>query len=465
MEFQRYFRPKLSRNIYGHIYNTSKSIVTSSGGSGSYIGGDYLPAKKNEDGTYVVDLNRVTFNGDVISKKNVVAFGTASSGGTEGDTGTTPTPSTIVIDNLLSHSTEAALSANQGRILNEKIDNLPSGGGEVNLADYYKKTEVNNLLATKSDTEHTHPEYALKTDIPSTGGDVSGKLDKSVWDSAFSINGDTINCKLNFVGNKNISAFGESTGSSSSSSTIIIDNLNSDSAEAALSARQGKILKQLIDSKPSGGGSGNLNGVYTRTEVNDLLAKKSDVGHTHSEYATTTQLVAKADKTWVTQKIAEAQLAGNEVDLTPYAKKTDVSAVDDKVTDLNNLFNENFTSEPNKLTVKKDTFINGNLAVKGNVTAYASDGTVKEFFYNQDAYSAITSTAKDQAVTPHTLNLMKTKLDDEMAKNESILSSFKYYFSTITSTSTLADVTEAIVSLLEDIQREGYSLNNKQIKQ
>ena len=44
-----------------------------------------------------------------------------------------------VVDNLESESTTAALSANQGRVLKEMIDNLPSGGGGNLDAYFYKE--------------------------------------------------------------------------------------------------------------------------------------------------------------------------------------------------------------------------------------------------------------------------------------------------------------------------------------
>ena len=43
------------------------SYSTSYGGGGGIISGNYLPAIKNSDGTYTVDLTQVTFNGNVIA--------------------------------------------------------------------------------------------------------------------------------------------------------------------------------------------------------------------------------------------------------------------------------------------------------------------------------------------------------------------------------------------------------------
>ena len=61
-------------------------------------------------------------------------------------------------------------------------------------------------------------------------------------------------------------------------------------------------------------------------EVNQQLNAKSDVNHTHDEYVTEDELSSKglATETFVTNKIAEAQLGVGDVDLSAYVKK-DVS--------------------------------------------------------------------------------------------------------------------------------------------
>ena len=58
-----------------------------------------------------------------------------------------------IIDNLTSNSTTDALSANQGRILKELIDNI---NVEVDLTNYYTKQQTDALMSTKADTTHTH---------------------------------------------------------------------------------------------------------------------------------------------------------------------------------------------------------------------------------------------------------------------------------------------------------------------
>ena len=67
-----------------------------------------------------------------------------------------------IVDNLTSTRTDAALSANQGRILKEMLENVT-----VDLSDYYTSAQVDNLLAGKSDTGHTHT-FASLTSKPTT---------------------------------------------------------------------------------------------------------------------------------------------------------------------------------------------------------------------------------------------------------------------------------------------------------
>lgn len=132
------------------------------GGSSSYqgvssygsISGNYLPATFNADGTYTVDLSKVTFTGNIIAEGEVTAYGSGDSGGSSGNV--------AIYDGLDSTASDVALSANQGRILKSLIDNIDVGGITVDLTDYYKKTEVDTLLAGYSKTDHTHKFSEIK---------------------------------------------------------------------------------------------------------------------------------------------------------------------------------------------------------------------------------------------------------------------------------------------------------------
>lgn len=82
---------------------------------------------------------------------------------------------------------------------------------------------------------------------------------------------------------------------------IIIDNLTSDRTDAALSAKQGKVLKQLID---------NID-AYSKSEVDEKLDVKANVADVYT-------------KTEVDAKIDEIETGG--ADLTNYYNKSEVDS-------------------------------------------------------------------------------------------------------------------------------------------
>ena len=235
-----------------------------------------LDAKLNKsvwDGVFRIDTDgnlRCTTN--FIGEKEVSAYG-------EGDTASS---TVVVIDNLTSNLTDAALSANQGRVLKELIDTktvdvdltgyakqdwvsqnfisaIPSEyvtDSELNttLNSYYTKTQIDNKgYLTSIPTEYV-TETELNTELGSyytkneTDAKLDTKLNKSVWDGVFRIdeNGD-LRCTKNFIGEKEVSAYG--AGDTASSTVVVVDNLNSSLTDAALSANQGRVLKELIDTK------------------------------------------------------------------------------------------------------------------------------------------------------------------------------------------------------------------------
>ena len=79
--------------------------------------------------------------------------------------------------------------------------------------------------------------------------------------------------KVNFISDGEISASGAGDGSGSGGSVTIVDNLNSTSTDAALSANQGRVLKSLIDSKISS---------VTWDDINYKPTTFTPTAHTHS---------------------------------------------------------------------------------------------------------------------------------------------------------------------------------------
>lgn len=285
--------------------------------------------------TYTVDLSKVLFTGSVISEGEVTAYGSSDG------SGSTTTGGVTIIDGLDSVATDCALSANQGRILKELIDNTAGGvtalakltdvslssltNGQILKYDAVLKKWVNDTLdntkvtwtniegkpADLTDTNiakwnelaknnHIHTNKSALDKITEANitnwNDANNKKhthsNKSVldgitsakvtnWDGVatnwnkafyFDSNGD-LKVKVNVIGEKEVSAYGAGASGGSGSITIV-DALTSTATDAALSANQGRILRELIDSKGEGG----------VTNWADLEGKPSWIGASKPSY-------------------------------------------------------------------------------------------------------------------------------------------------------------------------------------
>ena len=142
MEFLRRNINKQLRNGEIIAYNNTTYSFSNKGASSSNSNmGSYLPAISNGDGTYTVDLTHVIFNGDVIAQGEVAAY---LSGLTSGETSGGTNGTIVIEDNLTSTASTAALSANQGRVLKNLIDNIDV---DVDLSNYYTKSQVDAKLS------------------------------------------------------------------------------------------------------------------------------------------------------------------------------------------------------------------------------------------------------------------------------------------------------------------------------
>ena len=283
MQFIRTNINKTYRNGELKVSNVSVTNVGGGGGSSS-LSGNFLPAVNNGDGSYTVDLSKVVFTGNLIGEGEITAYGQGSTGG-----GSTSTGSVTIYDGLDSVAVDAALSANQGRILREMILEAGTGGSTLlskledvtltNLADGQilkydatsKKwvngdgtkvtwTNIEGKPAALTDANivkwnennHTHTNKTTLDKITEANlTSWNNKLDKTVWDKAFYFDsaGD-LRAKVNVIGEKEISAYGAGTTSGAGTVTIV-DALTSTATDCALSANMGRILKDMIDSKGS----------------------------------------------------------------------------------------------------------------------------------------------------------------------------------------------------------------------
>ena len=270
--------PHIFRNKY--LRDQATSIKTSSISSGGVsVAGRYLPATLSENGYIVphyvtfqangtdeegneviknlleITSNGIKVNGNIVATGEVTAYGSGESGGS------TVVGNVTIYDGLDSTDPTVALSANQGRILKELI-----GEGGVETLEKLQDTELTDLQDGQILVYNAEKGLWLNSTANIKADDY---LLKSVWDSVFTVNdnGD-LKVKVNVIGEKEISAWGAGTSSGTGAITII-DGLTSTATDAALSANQGRILKELIESQS--GGDVDLSNYYTKSQVDDLI--------------------------------------------------------------------------------------------------------------------------------------------------------------------------------------------------
>ena len=127
-----------------------------------------------------------------------------------------------MVDSLDSEDTTAALSANQGRVLKKMIEELPSGGGGIT-----EEKEV--YIGEEEPTDDGAKLWIDPTGTPSQPSQPSAGVE-------------------------------------------VIDNLESESTTAALSANQGRVLKEMIV-QSGGGGSITLDSEMSDTSTNAVSNK------------------------------------------------------------------------------------------------------------------------------------------------------------------------------------------------
>ena len=357
----QFTRTNINKTFRNGVVNASNVAVTNVGGGSSSLSGNFLPAVNNGDGSYTVDLSKVLFTGSVISEGEVTAYGSSDG------SGSTTTGGVTIIDGLDSVATDCALSANQGRILKELIDNTAGGvtalakltdvslssltNGQILKYDAVLKKWVNDTLdntkvtwtniegkpADLTDTNiakwnelaknnHIHTNKSALDKITEANitnwNDANNKKhthsNKSVldgitsakvtnWDGVatnwnkafyFDSNGD-LKVKVNVIGEKEVSAYGAGASGGSGSITIV-DALTSTATDAALSANQGRILRELIDNVGDGVSSWNdltdkpnwitdTKPSYSWSEIGSKPSTFTPSTHTHN-YASTVKV-------------------------------------------------------------------------------------------------------------------------------------------------------------------------------
>ena len=294
MQFNRRNINKSLRNgdIVASSLLSSYSSSSGSGGGGGTFSGNYLPANLDENGVYIVphyvtfqesttdtegnevlkNLLEITKDG-IIVNGNIIARGEVSAYGSGSTSGNTSVGTIDIEDHLNSNRTDAALSANQGRLLKELIDNV-----EVDLSDYYNKSQIDYKLSNLNvDLSNYYnkiqideklenlDDYYKKQEVDNK---LNEKLDKSTWNDVFSIDSNgNLKIKVDVIGEGEISAYG--SGATANTEVNLGNYYTKDEVD------------DLLDNIDVG--DIDLSNYYTKTETTSNFASKS---HTHSQYAT-----------------------------------------------------------------------------------------------------------------------------------------------------------------------------------
>lgn len=297
MKFNTISIPKLSRNKYNYVAGSGYG-----GGSTSFIGGGVsgggLPYYLDEDGNYVIEKKTI-FNKSVISKEEVVAYGENSEVGSGG------TASIQVVDNLESTSSTAALSANQGRVLNELI---------ATKSSVSSWNDIKDKPSTFTPSAHNH----TITEITGLQAELNSKA--------------------------------------SSSHTHTIANVTNLQAEL---------------NKKSDTGHSHDDRYYTETEVNNLLAAKASSSHTHTIANITNLQIELNNKSNNGHTHVISAITGLQTQLDSKVNTSSISTLSVKNSDtVDNLHASSFMRSDTDTTCT-GTITCANLVSNGEVTSYS----------------------------------------------------------------------------------------------
>ena len=224
-----------------------------------------------EDGFVKINLGTINFdsyfyeqNGELHCKMNFVGDLDVSAFGCSSGTGG---PGVDLVNDLTSTRTDAALTANMGRYLKSLIDGKASDWNSITGKPSAFPTTwdlVSGKPSAYTPSAHTHsatdvtsgifsssqiPELPI-TRISGLQATLDNVFSSAIWNRCFYERDGELHCKLNFVGDLDVSAFGCSSGTGGPGVDLVND-LTSTRTDAALTANMGRYLKSLIDGKAS----------------------------------------------------------------------------------------------------------------------------------------------------------------------------------------------------------------------
>lgn len=270
--------------------------------------------------------------------------------------------------------------------------------GAVSSTDFNAHTSNTTLHITSTERtnwndannkKHTHSNKSVLDGITSakvTNWDgVATNWNKAFY---FDSNGD-LKVKVNVIGEKEVSAYGAGASGGSGSITIV-DALTSTATDAALSANQGRILRELIDSKGEGGVTNwaDLEGKpswigankpsYTWAEISGKPSTFAPSSHTHN-YASTVKVGSTS-----------YNISGNTISLPAYP--TVPSAL----------------KNPNALTISlngtSQGAYDGSAAKSFNITAASVGAAASSHSHSISNVSGLQDTLNGKAASSHNHN-------------------------------------------------------------
>ena len=188
--------------------------------------------------------------------------------------------------------------------ISTRLNNVSTRLNNVSTRLNNVSTRLNNV-STRLQTTNTSVNI-LENRITTIDTSVTGL--EWLNDAFYLDSSNNIHAKRTFVGDDEISAFGlgngQGSGGGSGQSVQVIDNLTSNSSTDALSAKQGKVLKGLIDDLVIGGGnhSHDNKSVLDQISQDDLTnwTDASNLKHSHSNFGILSGLTNSSISNWNT---------------------------------------------------------------------------------------------------------------------------------------------------------------------
>jgi len=212
--------------------------------------------------------------------------------------------------------------------------NLPNKSiqSDINAAIDTSIGYINTSLNDKADSLHTHPQYLERQQIKTINNNSligAGNIDLNIPTSTSELTND-----------------GDSQGNIYLTTSDVIDDLTSNTSNAPLSAKQGKVLKSSVDSKANQSDLTALTSRVSSLETSEfqIVFKSSKNALPATGRANTLYYVSNSgsgentydEYTWVAADSKYELVGSKEIDLSGYVQKTNlITEIDTIIQSLN----------------------------------------------------------------------------------------------------------------------------------